>query len=289
MDLATKRMVSDKLWNVQHDSESLSRYKKDLFLPGAETPDMGFNFPLTAEHAERYTRIIEEGTAVRRHYDLLLWLQGEIQYYLPHEIMLAAWGDFASGSIRYDIASALLGIRTECSNVESLSPLLEGLFNRWIMLGKTPYTLGNSESVFLLEEYGLQCPLGVALRGMRSILIHGVSDKRGQHDCLYVVFSSRKKLGISAVNAIKVLLPYIDAAMGQVEPVICDPRSAHPSRNMKESELSMSEIEILNWIKAGKTNSEIAVILGISAVALKNQFRNIFKTLHNRESSRLKG
>lgn len=289
MDIASKIMISDELCNVRHDSESLLRYEKDLFPAGAETPDMGFNFPLTAEHAARYARIIEEGSAVRRHYDLLLWLQGEIQYYLPHEIMLAAWGDFASNSIRYDIASALLGIRTKSSNIEALTPLLQGLFNRWIALGKMPYSLGRGESVFLLEEHGLQCSLGVALRGMRSILVHGVSDKRGQHDCLYVVFSSRKKPGVSTVNAIKVLLPYIDAAMGQVEPIIYDPRFAPALWDTKESGLSMPDREILNWVKAGKTNSEIAVILGISAVALRNRFRNIFKKLHEWESSRLKG
>ncbi|WP_090827772.1 XrtB/PEP-CTERM-associated transcriptional regulator EpsA [Nitrosovibrio tenuis] len=241
---------------------------------------MGFNLPLTAEHAERYARIIEEGTAVRRHYDLLIWLQGEIQHYLPHEIMLGAWGDFSSNPIRYDIASALLGIRTKCSDSNALSPLLQGLFNRWVSLGQMPYTLGRGESVFLLEEHGLQCSFGVALRGMRSILIHGVSDKRGQHDCLYIILSSRTRLDTSAFNALKLLLPYLDTAMGQVDPLICDPRSAPTSPDMKDEGLSMSEVEIMNWIKAGKTNSEIAVILGISAVALKNHLRNIFKKLH---------
>jgi transcriptional regulator EpsA len=289
MDLALKEIVNDKLWNIQKDSELLSCYKKDSLLQAAETPDMGFNFPLMAEHAERYTRIIEEAAAVSRHYDLLIWLQGEIQYYLPHEIMLAAWGDFASGSIRYDIASALLGVRTECSNTEVLSPLLQGLFNRWITLGKTPYILAGDESVFLLEEHGLQCPLGAALRGMRSVLIHGVSDKRGRHDCLYIMLSSRRKLGISAVNAIKVLLPYLDTAMGQVEPLICHQRSASMHPNIKDGGLNTLEVEILNWLKAGKTNSEIADILRISLVALKNHFRNIFKKFHEWESRSIKG
>ena len=45
----------------------------------------------------------------------------------------------------------------------------------------------------------------------------------------------------------------------------------------------MQEMEILNWVKAGKTNSEIAGITEISMVALKNHFRNIFKKLHERE------
>jgi hypothetical protein len=109
-------MINDKLLNIQYGSGSLSFYKKDWLLPAAETTDMGFNFPLTAEHAERYTRIIEEGAAVSRHYDLLIWLQGEIQYYLPHEIMLAAWGDFDSGYVRYDIATVAPGTLQSLGN-----------------------------------------------------------------------------------------------------------------------------------------------------------------------------
>ncbi|HTJ54237.1 MAG TPA: XrtB/PEP-CTERM-associated transcriptional regulator EpsA [Nitrosospira sp.] len=276
-------MINDKLLNIQYGSGSLSFYKKDWLLPAAETTDMGFNFPLTAEHAERYTRIIEEGAAVRRHYDFLIWLQGELQHYLPHEIMLAAWGDFKSDHIHYDIASALLGVRTAHSNMETLSPLLQGLFSRWTTLGKTPYILTGEESVFLLEEHGLPCPLGAALRGMRSVLVHGISDKRGQHDGIYVVFSSRRKPNISVINAIKILLPYIDAAMGQIEPAISNPRAASPLPSAKYNELGVQEMEILNWVKAGKTNSEIAGITGISMVALKNHFRNIFKKLHERE------
>ncbi|MDQ3185600.1 MAG: hypothetical protein M3Q16_03875 [Pseudomonadota bacterium] len=117
---------------------------------------------------------------MRRHYDLLIWLQGEVQHYLPHEIMLAAWGDFRSNLICYDIVSALVGVRTEHANPESLSPLLQGLFNRWTGLGKIPYTLGVGESGFLLEERGLQCSLGMALLGMRSSLIHGIGGALGQ-------------------------------------------------------------------------------------------------------------
>ena len=99
---------------------------------------MVFSFSPSAEDAERYFQIIQEGMGVRRHYDFLIWLQGEIQHYLPHEIMLAAWGDFNSNLIRYDIVSALLGVRTDYANMESLSPLLQGLFNRWIELDKVP-------------------------------------------------------------------------------------------------------------------------------------------------------
>jgi hypothetical protein len=75
---------------------------------------------LSDEHMERYFRIIREGIAVREHSDLLNWLQGELQYYLPHGIMLAAWGDFGSTHFRHDLVSALPGVRTRHIKQENL-------------------------------------------------------------------------------------------------------------------------------------------------------------------------
>jgi len=172
----------------------------------------------SVEHVERYRHIIQEWLEVSCHYDLLLWLQGEMQYYLPHEIMLAAWGDFDADAVRHDVVSALLEVRSENSDARTLLPLLQGLFRRWVQVGKVPYALGSGEYGFLMEERVLQCPLGGALQGMHSMLIHGISDKRGQHDCLYVMFSSSRNISPSSMDLIGILLPYIDAAFGRIEP-----------------------------------------------------------------------
>ncbi|ARO86856.1 helix-turn-helix transcriptional regulator [Nitrosospira lacus] len=237
---------------------------------------------LSAEHLDRYHRIITEAIGVSRHKELLAWLQGELQHYLPHEILISAWGDFTSKLICYDIVSALPGIRTEYSNPQTLSPLLQGLFNRWVELGKLPYTLGVGDSGFLLEEGGLSCPLGKALQGMRTLLVHGLIDERSDQDCLYIIFSSERKLHDS-LGAMQILLPYLDTALSQVTPL------AHPEFNApvladqpQAGEywgLSKREIEIMNWVRIGKTNLEIASILGISVFTVKNHLQHVFKAL----------
>lgn len=245
-------------------------------------PDMDQLSTLSAEHLDRYYRIITEGTGVRRHNELLAWLQGEMQHFLPHEILIAAWGDFTATLICYDIVSALAGVRTEHSNPRALSPLLRGLFNRWIQGGKSPYTLGVGESGFLLEGGGLQCPLGKALQDMRSLLVHGLTDERSSHDCLYVIFSSEKKLHES-LGAIQILLPYLDTALCRVTPLTYPDLNGSlltdPLKDIKHSGLSKREIEVMNWVKMGKTNSEIASILDISIFTVKNHLQHIFKTL----------
>lgn len=241
---------------------------------------MKLNFSVSAGHAARRSRIIREWLTVQRHYDFFMWLQGDMQYYLPHEIMLAAWGNFKSGPIHHDLISALINVRTACSSGKMLAPFLQGLFNRWVELGEAPYGLRLGESGFLLEGRGLQCPLGGGLQGMKSVLIHGVSDKRGFHDCLYLMFSSKKEIGASSLKAIRLLLPYLDSAFGRLEQVPCLNRTVD-GQDQAEPGLNTEETEIMNWTRVGKTIPEIADILKISPLSVKNHLENILRKVNS--------
>ncbi|SCY76175.1 transcriptional regulator, LuxR family [Nitrosospira sp. Nl5] len=241
--------------------------------------DMGFFSSLSADHLQRYSRIIQEGIAVRQHSDLLRWLQGEVQHYLPHEIMLAAWGDFEANFIRHDIVSALPGVRTAHLDPAGLSPLLRGLYTHWVELGRMPCASGVGKSGILLEGSGLQCSFGKALQDMRSSLLHGISDKRGRHDCLYVIFSSKDKLDSSTLSAMEILLPYLDTALRRVAPLPPHPPLLSDVPESGDFGLSERECEIMDWVRMGKTNAEIGSILCISSFTVKNHLQHIFKKL----------
>ncbi|HKX53569.1 MAG TPA: XrtB/PEP-CTERM-associated transcriptional regulator EpsA [Nitrosospira sp.] len=248
---------------------------------------MGFFPSLSTDHLQRYFRIIQEGVAVRRHFDLLKWLQGEVQHYLPHEILLAAWGDFSSNNVRYDIISPLPGLRTAQLQLERFSPLLRVSHDRWIEMGRVPYASRVCEaqlsaSEILQGDGTAHCSFGRALRNMRSSLFHGISDERGQHDCLYVVFSSKDELDDSTLIAMEILLPYLDTALRRVTPL--PQRSCRPSLLADVPEydvpgLSEREAEIMTWVRKGKTNAEIGSILCISSYTVKNHLHQIFRKL----------
>lgn len=255
---------------------------------------MGFPASLASEDLSRCFQLMQEAVGVRRHFDLLMWLQGDMQRYLPHEIMVAAWGDFHLGLVYHDIVSALPGVRTQHASSETLTPLLKGLFERWAAFGKKPYTLDAGESGFLMEDGGIKCALGGALKEMRSSIVHGISDERGRHDCLYVIFSTQPALDTPlSKGALEVLLPYIDTALRQVahlphqrgkngadkgEPLVA-PAEAPAEENGDEYGLSAREREIMDWVRMGKTNHEIGSILDISAFTVKNHLQRIFKKL----------
>lgn len=205
-----------------------------------------------------------------------------MQSYLPHEIMIAAWGDFRLGLIRHDIVSNLPGVRTEHYNADLLHPFLRQMFDHWVNIGKRSFSLVSGKTGFALEGSDIMCALGGALKNMRSSIIHGISDERGRHDCLYVMLSTRVKHDALARNAMQSLLPYIDAALRQVAHLPRQTETRKPQESateMGDELLSSREIEIMNRVQQGKTNSEIAQILDISSFTVKNHLQRVFKKL----------
>jgi transcriptional regulator EpsA len=247
---------------------------------------MAFQPSIIPEDLHHFHRVVSHSVDVKSHFDVLVWLQGDMQQYLPHDIMVAAWGNFDTGAIQHDIISALAGVRSHSSNPVTITPLLCQLFARWGQGGNKPFTLNSGESGFLLQNDGLQCTLGVALQRMRSAMVHGIKDERGSHDCLYVSFSTRERLGEAERSAMAMVLPYIDTALRQVEHL---PHQAHAishasdeawsTRLAVEHDLSEREAEILKWVALGKTNPEIGSILEISAFTVKNHMQRVFKKL----------
>ena len=165
-------------------------------------------FPtLSADELQRYHRAVTRSSEVRNHFDMLEWLQGDIQRYLPHDILIAAWGDFEQGPILHDIISPLAGVRSRSSNAQTVSPMMRELFARWNALGKRSFALHVGDGSFLLDQALLEHELGSALKRMRYATVHGIVDERGSHDCLYVSFSATTRLGKEEPGAMAAMLP----------------------------------------------------------------------------------
>jgi DNA-binding CsgD family transcriptional regulator len=85
-------------------------------------------------------------------------------------------------------------------------------------------------------------------------------------------------------RSLRFLLSYLDHSLRQVahlpiqsaygEPVVVERGDPKES-----SGLSQREAEIMHWVRIGKTNYEIGVILNISAFTVKNHLQRIFKKL----------
>ena len=144
------------------------------------------NAPIpTVERQVDLLHIIHQSVRIRRHIDLFLWLNGELQRFLPHEILIVAWGDFSRGNLLFDVISPIPGVRTHRLSSELMIPFVTQLFDAWVERGGAPYVLQSSNG-FALGQEALECLPIRAVRNMRAAVVHGVKDLRGKHDCLYV-------------------------------------------------------------------------------------------------------
>lgn len=234
--------------------------------------------PLMINDGGLYSRVVRDSLGIRCPLDLFTWLQGELQYFLPHEVMIASWGDFAAGQIRYDVIS-LPDIPAEPASASGISVALSRLHQRWIAYHRLPFEINNQDAVEMCATID---ELPRTLFDMRSALVHGVRDERGQQDCLYVIMNSGHAITADARKNLEILLPYIDTALRRI------PQPVH--RHYKKADqlaappvcigtLSSRESEILDWVRKGKTNQEIGLILGISAYTVKNHLQRIFRKL----------
>lgn len=246
---------------------------------------MAFLSSFTPQEQESYPLVVALGARVRSHLDMLEWLQGDLQRYLPHDILMAAWGDFQTEkcTIHYDIISAVADIRTHNLTEGQLNPILLRQFMRWHKMGRSPFVFNANETDVLKDALGMERMLGKSAYKIGSILVHGICDKRFKNDCLYLAFRANTYFSESERDVIAALLPTIDATLRQVD--LLDRQAdifftaAHANHFPTQQDLSKREHEILQWVTIGKTNPEIGRILNISEYTVKNHMKRIFKKM----------
>jgi len=221
-----------------------------------------------------------QASQIRRHVQLLHWLQGEIQRLLPHDILIAAWGDFSLELVQLDIVSSNPAVRTRHAGQYVVMPLVRKLFDWWYAGGRRPTSIDTSSHNWF-EELSSDHEMAAVIRRMRTATVHGIKDERGRHDCLYITLSSQPASSPFVGEMLETLLPYIDTAMRQVPMLSAEEGDADQSRhNPADTQLSGREVEIMDWVRQGKTNYEIAMILNISAFTVKNHMQRILRKLN---------
>ena len=235
------------------------------------------------KNSVRLLNLIDQSTEIERHVDLLRWLQGDFQYYLPHDILLTGWGNFQQGVIQHDVLSELPGARSYSIGTDTLPFILAKLHECWITGQRKPCRMSFWEIAHMLGSTSLPGTFCSAMRTMRYALIHGTRDERSNQDCLYVLLSTKEIAPTLETTSLGILILHVDAALRKVVP-LPQQRQQIPlrSKNTQEDKFGLSdrETEILDWVAMGKTNSEIGMILTISAFTVKNHMQRIFQKLN---------
>ena len=243
--------------------------------------------PLNGEDYKRFGELVNEVLEVRDAIALRRWLDNSLKPFIPHDLMMVAWGDFHLGVIHSDVFVGPSSQDLPPQLNTSLTPLLVGLFDRWTANGRKPFALNVSATEPATPAWGTTAQPVEWLADQKSCMVHGVSDQRGKHDYLYVFFSAHPKRRRDETNAIKVLLPYLDVAFRQVSP----PEPAKPDAAkvavdiplepdiLDTTQLGPRELQIMQLVMVGSSNEDISSTLDISSFTLKNHMQKIFMKL----------
>jgi transcriptional regulator EpsA len=244
---------------------------------------MSASVPLPDNDPAQFMRIAGQGASVATHADLWRWLQGDVQKWLAHDVMLIGWGDFRTGSLRFDIVSSLPGLRTFNCSPGAISPLLSYLRDCWVAAQLSPCQLEVGPFSELLTQRGPEWDRSEAIANMRTAVVHGIGEGKRSGERIFAALSANPAPPAGAATALKLLLPYIDTALRQMPPAPQRQATCMNSQYQRHvahlAALSERERQIMTWVALGKTNPEIGCILSISEFTVKNHMKSIFGKL----------
>ena len=222
--------------------------------------------------------LIQRSFSIDRHIDLFLWMQDSVREYLPHDVLIATWGNFDTCKLNYDVVSSIPEVRTQkvIGARENVDNLMCKFYHKWLENGEKWFVINNFDSTSGNHD-DAECFLG-KLVNMKSVLVYGIRDQRGRDDCLYVFFDATEKFPIQH-SVLGMLMPHIDSALRRVECLVHVPHKQEEHVASLYDLLSERELQILKWVKIGKTNYEIGKILEISPNTVKNHLKRIFGKL----------
>ena len=230
---------------------------------------------------------LEAAVKVGKRSDFFSWVQGVFQGIIGHEILLclvvesnaqdyrAAW--MSSAPVAEDRLAQL------CDRRGGLAHRLMGM---WEQMGRRP---------LLLPPHGRNAPgeVGVLAElerlGLDNVLAHGVPDVNGHAAGFYSFSKLRQPVTERELVGLDIMVAQVHAAWVRV---CCAERYGRAAASPSPREiLTGREIEILQWVEQGKSNNEIAQILQISHLTVKNHVQKILRKLdvQNRAQAVAKG
>jgi transcriptional regulator EpsA len=233
-------------------------------------------------YLDRLFSAIQRSNKVKKHIDFFIWLQTAVAEFIPHEALMAIWGNFEDGTdarLQFDVASNVKGFNTQVvmGASKEVNECITYLYQLWLDNNRHFYALNNvgtSEFDCKFRKVFPDLP-----HEINSLLVFGVNDLRGGNDCLYVFFSKYNKFQIKN-TVMDFMMPHIDYVLRKIQHLGPAKPVVQKSLSLNMLSLTEREIEVVEWIKAGKTNQEIAIILSITQNTVKSHLKRIYQKLN---------
>lgn len=223
----------------------------------------------------RYADAVEASFLVSSRQQFFVWSQSSVQSLIPHEILICGIEDGSRQGMSVHRFSASRYFRQE--HFDIVADPLNGLMPRLLAASE-----GHRSSVIF-------CPLAsgkpadeellllVADNELKNLAAQLVMGTRGKAEAFYVFSRLSGELDVRLGYVIELLVPHLHNAFLRVLATEREASSVHTQRSGRL--VTPRQEEILNLIKSGKTNSEIAELLSCSPWTIKNHIQAILRKL----------
>src|SRR5258706_11783146 len=101
---------------------------------------IGERATLDPQEAAKFISILSASRLVRRPSDLFAWLK-DARAFLPHQVLIAAWGDFQRWNVKCELVWHLPGARLTQTRGCALDDVLRDAYMQWLRGGREPLVL----------------------------------------------------------------------------------------------------------------------------------------------------
>jgi transcriptional regulator EpsA len=242
---------------------------------------------LTVEHdaATRDARMLpsllinlDASLRVHARVDLFTWTQGLLQSLIQHKALICVLADDPSGSFRVDSFSTLIADPAILGKMLLQDPaIVEALIKTWKQHQFLPVTCA-ADDIDAAAVSGFARQL--ASVGARELLVHGTYDNAARVRSLFLFACQARYVSARELYVTQLVVPFLHEAWVRSEVRDIEIGNGVAGTGVGVRVLTTREREILRWVYLGKSNAEVAAILGISPLTVKNHVQKILRKLN---------
>jgi transcriptional regulator EpsA len=238
-------------------------------------------FSHAPEVCELFLRGVEAAHEIGSSQQFFVWMRSYLHRFVPHDLALL-W---------FDAEGHGTGRRAHVYNCVPLSPRLMSVLadpaqrfwaawaERWFHEGERALWVDLAERM----PCGSAPITELGQAGFHRALVHGMNITRRGGEGLVVAFLQQDATATPPSDKTRVALdlwmPYVHFALSRIESNAAQRAPLRAHEASKPRALTARELQVLSAVRDAKANAQIAVMLGISPLTVKNHLRSIQKKL----------
>ena len=217
--------------------------------------------------------VVGSSLNIKNTQQFLEWAQRDLQNIFPHEIMISFMKDFLNGRV---YKNKFCSIYVSSDLFESVLCGDDGVMDRVMAIWRrslAPCLIDAS----LIRTYDEESIISIMRKyELNNIASHGMHDVNGEILSFFCFMRIPGDINERHAYLLEMLTPYVHKAL--IHAMASDHANEKAIQCYGDL-ITHREKEILTWVKVGKSNWEIAIILDISPRTVKNHVCNIIKKM----------